>query len=67
MKRYKVHFKNKKDAQYFAYSYTLKDGNYYFHTKEHQSDLEAWALEKEGTVIDDQTATTGGFAPISIG
>ena len=67
MRRYAVHFKSKKDAQYFAHSYTLKDGKYYFHKKEDRSDFDSWALEKEVTGIDDRTDTAGGFTPIAMG
>ena len=65
MKRYKVHFKNKKDAIYEAFSYSLKDGKYYFHKKEDKSDFESFAIADQVTGIDE-TPPAQTFTPISI-
>ena len=57
MKRYTVHFKNKKNATYEAYSFTLKDGNYWFHKKEDKSDFESFAVASDVQGIDEQPET----------
>ncbi len=66
MKRYKVHFKSEKDATYEAHSYTLKDGNYWFHKQEDKSDFESFAIADQVTGIDE-VPPFKGFTPISIG
>ncbi len=65
MKRYKVHFKNKKDAIYEAYSFTPKDGKYWFHKKEDKSDFESFAIAAEVQGIDEQP-TAATVEPVSI-
>jgi hypothetical protein len=56
MKTYTVHFKNKKSAIYHAYSYTERDGKYYFHKKEDKSDNTSFAIANEVTGIDEDDA-----------
>lgn len=50
MKRFFVHFKNRKEEVHQGYSYTERDGRLYFHQKEDKSDFEfftsAEGLEK---------------------
>jgi hypothetical protein len=64
VKRYKVHFKDKKDAIYEAYSYTVKDGNYWFHKKEDKTDFESFAVFTDVHGIDEQ-APVATFEPVS--
>jgi hypothetical protein len=65
MKRYKIHFKNKKDAIYEAFSYELKEGKYYFHKKEDKTDFESFAIADQVTGIDEMPPTEP-YTPISI-
>lgn len=53
IKSFVVHFKDKKDAAYKAYSYTFKDGNFWFHKTADKSDFESFAVASEVTGIDE--------------
>ena len=52
MKVYEVHLKNKDTKTYIAHSYTEKDGKYFFHKKEDQTDHDSFVLESEIVGID---------------
>jgi hypothetical protein len=65
MKRYRVHFRNKKDTIYHAFAFSLKDGNYYFHKKEDKSDFESFAVADQVTGIDEAPSAQMA-TPISI-
>ena len=63
MKVFIVHFKNKQSKIYRAYSYRLKDGRYFFHKKENQTDDGSFALASEVVGIDEQDHDPIGIVP----
>jgi len=54
MKKFVVHFKNKKAASYEAFSFTLKENKYWFHKKEDKSDFVSFAIAQDVQGIDEQ-------------
>jgi hypothetical protein len=65
MKRYRVHFRNKKNATYEAFSYSQKDGKFYFHKMEDESDTNSFVFEKDVMGIDELPPFEAGI-PVSV-